>query len=81
MRRERQAGVQRTTCSKRVTVSPEERQKAINADGPPTRASSRLAHVLSLYSTAALHISATDIAPLVRFFSPRARTSRGCLLR
>ncbi len=53
--------------SRRVTPSPVARQKAVRAAGPPTRASSRLAQVLSLYSTAAWHISATDIAPRARF--------------
>ena len=44
-----------------------DRQNAVSADGPPTRASNALAQVLSLSSTAASHMSATDSAPFARF--------------
>src|ERR1700709_2763388 len=53
--------------SRRETVSPARRQNSVKAAGPPTRASSRFAQVLSLSSTIALHISATDMAPWARF--------------
>src|SRR5689334_10624385 len=53
--------------SRRETVSPVERQNAVSAAGPPDRASSRLAQVLSLSSTMALHMSEIDIAPAARF--------------
>src|SRR5438045_1000685 len=53
--------------SSRETVSPVARQNAVNAAGPPVRASSKLTQVLSLSSTIALHMSATDIAPWARF--------------
>src|SRR6187402_3389179 len=53
--------------SSREMVSPSDRQNAVSADGPPIRASSRLAQVLSLSSTIALHISLTDILPVARF--------------
>ena len=49
--------------SSRESMSPLARQNAVRACGPPLRASNRLAQVLSLSSTAALHRSATDIAP------------------
>src|ERR1700709_1837061 len=51
----------------REAAAPVERQKGGRAAGPPTRASSRFAQVLSLSSTAALHRSATDKAPFARF--------------
>src|SRR3954470_12805624 len=53
--------------SSREVVSPSDRQKAVSAAGPPIRAKSRLAQVLSLSSTIALHMSVTDIAPAARF--------------
>ena len=50
--------------SRRLTVSPMDRQNAVRAEGPPMQAKRALAQVLSLNSTAPSHMSATDIAPL-----------------
>nr|GAJ32273.1 hypothetical 9.2 kDa protein [Bradyrhizobium sp. DOA9] len=63
--------------SSREVVSPSDRQNVVSAAGPPIRASSRLAQVLSLSSTMALHISPTDILPAARFsFATGAYSSR-----
>src|SRR5579862_4730724 len=53
--------------SRRVTRSPMLRQNAVKAGGPPMRVRRRVAQVLSLCSTAALHISLTERTPLARF--------------
>ncbi|MGY3295313.1 hypothetical protein ACVWWP_008380 [Bradyrhizobium sp. LM3.6] len=66
--------------SSREVLSPSDRQKAVSAAGPPIRASSKLAQVLSLSSTIALHISVTDIAPAARFcLATGAYSSRSAL--